>query len=72
MSDMILLEKQGSIAILTLNRPEAMNALGEAGDGALVAAACAQIEDDPTIRAAILTGAGRAFSAAIRMSAMQA
>jgi len=30
---MITLEKKGPIAILTLNRPDAMNALGEPGDG---------------------------------------
>ena len=53
----IQLEKQGSIAILTLSRPDMMNALGQEGDGAAVAAACAEIEDDPSIRCAILTGA---------------
>ena len=40
---MITLEKKGPIAILTLNRPDAMNALGEPGDGDAVRDACAQI-----------------------------
>ncbi len=53
---MIKLEKQGPIAILTLNRPDAMNALGEPGDGEAVRDACAQIDSDKTIRCAILTG----------------
>lgn len=67
----ITLEKQGPIAVLTLNRPEMMNALGQEGDGVAVAAACAEIEDDPAIRCAILTGAGRAFSAGGDVKAMQ-
>ncbi len=67
----ITLEKQGAIAILTLNRPEMMNALGQEGDGIAVASACAEIEADPAIRCAILTGAGRAFSAGGDVKAMQ-
>jgi len=68
---MIKLEKQGPIAILTLNRPEAMNALGEPGDGEQVAAACAQVNADAGIRCAILTGAGKGFSAGGNVKAMQ-
>ena len=68
----ITLEKQGSIAILTLNRPEMMNALGQEGDGVAIAAACAEIEADASIRCAILTGAGRAFSAGGDVKAMKA
>ncbi|MEO0882119.1 MAG: crotonase/enoyl-CoA hydratase family protein [Pseudomonadota bacterium] len=71
MSDMIVLEKQGPIAVLTLNRPDMMNALGQAGDGTKVAAACAEIAEDHTIRAAVLTGAGRAFSAGGDVKAMR-
>lgn len=71
MSDIILIEKHGPIAVLTLNRPDMMNALGQEGDGAAVAAACAEIEDDPAIRVAILTGEGRAFSAGGDVKAMR-
>ena len=71
MSDIILTEKRGSIAILTLNRPDMMNALGQDGDGAAVAAACAEINNDPEIRVAVLTGAGRAFSAGGDIKAMR-
>ncbi len=67
----IKLEKQGPIAILTLNRPDMMNALGQEGDGAAVVAACAEIEADPDIRCAILTGSGRAFSAGGDVKAMR-
>jgi 2-(1,2-epoxy-1,2-dihydrophenyl)acetyl-CoA isomerase len=68
---MIILEKRGPIAVLTLNRPEAMNALGEPGDGQKVAAVCAEINADPELRCAILTGAGKGFSAGGNVKAMQ-
>jgi enoyl-CoA hydratase/carnithine racemase len=68
---MITVQKQGPIAILTLNRPDAMNALGEPGDGEAVRDACAQVNADKSIRCAILTGAGRGFSAGGNVKAMQ-
>ncbi|MEN0079552.1 MAG: crotonase/enoyl-CoA hydratase family protein [Pseudomonadota bacterium] len=71
MSDAITLEKHGAIAVLTLNRPESLNPLGQAGDGAQVRAACQEIETDPQMRCAILTGAGRAFSAGGDVKAMR-
>ena len=58
----ILIERDGTIVTLTLNRPDKLNAI----DGAMLDAldaALAPIERDPEIRAVILTGAGRAFSA---------
>jgi 2-(1,2-epoxy-1,2-dihydrophenyl)acetyl-CoA isomerase len=67
----LLYEKKGPIALLTLNRPEMMNALGQEGDGPAVAAVCAQVAADPEIRVAILTGAGRAFSAGGDVKAMK-
>ncbi|MEL7687171.1 crotonase/enoyl-CoA hydratase family protein [Citromicrobium bathyomarinum] len=59
------------IATLTLNRPESMNALGQAGDGDAFVDACDAINSDRNIRCAILTGAGRAFSAGGDIKAMQ-
>ena len=67
----LLLEKRGPIAVMTLNRPEMMNALGQEGDGPAVAAVCAEVVADPSIRCAILTGAGRAFSAGGDVKAMK-
>lgn len=67
----IKLEKSGPIATLTLTRPEMMNALGQEGDGPEVAAACAEIEADPAIRVAILTGEGKGFSAGGDVKAMR-
>jgi enoyl-CoA hydratase/carnithine racemase len=68
---MITLEIKGPIAILTLNRPEAMNALGEPGDGEAVREACMKVNADKSLRCAILTGAGKGFSAGGNVKAMK-
>jgi enoyl-CoA hydratase/carnithine racemase len=60
---MILTERRGDVAVLTLDRPDAMNALGADGDGEAVRAACDAINADLSVRCVVLTGAGRAFSA---------
>lgn len=63
MPDPVLFEIKGNIAFLTLNRPEKLNALNYATNDLLLQL-LDRIEDDPGIRAVILTGAGdRAFSA---------
>ena len=69
---LITLETHGPVAVMTLNRPEAMNALGAPGDGDQVAAACAEVNADRAIRCVVLTGAGRAFSAGGDVKAMKA
>jgi enoyl-CoA hydratase/carnithine racemase len=58
----LLYEKHDNYAIFTLNRPERLNALG----GSLrteFTRAVADFDADPAMRAGIVTGAGRAFSA---------
>ena len=69
---LLTIEKRGHVAILTLNRPDAMNALGMPGDGDQVQAACEQINNDDDVRCVVLTGAGRAFSAGGDVKAMKA
>lgn len=69
---LLTLEKRGHVAILTLNRPESLNALGAPGDGDAVAATCEQVNADDDIRCVVLTGAGRAFSAGGDVKAMKA
>lgn len=64
-------EIRGAVAILRLSRPEAMNALGQQGDGEVIEAACARLNADRSIRCAILTGEGKAFSAGGDVKAMQ-
>jgi enoyl-CoA hydratase len=59
----IQVERRGSVAIATLNRPEKLNALSRETVAAL-SATFTSFEKDAELRAVILTGAGdRAFSA---------
>jgi enoyl-CoA hydratase/carnithine racemase len=67
----LLLEIQGPLATLTINRPESRNPLGEEGDGELFGQAAAAINTNRDIRCAILTGAGPAFSAGGNLKAMR-
>jgi enoyl-CoA hydratase/carnithine racemase len=60
---LLTMRKQGHIGLLTLDRGDALNALGRPGDGDEVRAACDAVNADPGIRCVILTGAGKAFSA---------
>lgn len=62
MSDPILLERDGDVAVLRLNDPERRNAMSQAMGEAFAGHMAALAEDD-SLRALILTGAGRAFSA---------
>lgn len=63
MSDLILYEQTGSVVVLTLNRPDAMNAFSDAPMIDAFLAALDRIEADDAVRAVILTGAGEVFSA---------
>ncbi len=58
----VSIEQKGMVQIWTLNRPERLNALNHAM-GAEMMAALAAAEADDSVRAVVLTGAGRAFSA---------
>lgn len=58
----VLLEKREGYAIVTLNRPEAMNALSRELRKEFVAA-FTDCQADPNIRVIILTGNGKAFCA---------
>ena len=58
-------------AVLTLNRPEAMNALSAALRRAL-AEAVAELAAEPSVRVLVLTGAGRAFCAGLDLKELGA
>jgi len=58
----VLKERQDAVLRVTLNRPDRLNAFNEAMHAAL-AAALAEAQDDKSVRAVILTGAGRGFCA---------
>lgn len=58
----VLYEERGAVAVATLNRPQALNSFTrqmhrELGD------AMARVENNPVIRALVITGAGRGFCA---------
>lgn len=56
----LLLDVTDGVATVTLNRPDAMNALDTELKGALLAA-LQQVAQDPAVRCVVLTGSGRAF-----------
>jgi len=58
----ILVERRGRVGIITLHRPEALNALNELMMTEVVAAAT-DFDADPEIGAIIITGSARAFAA---------
>jgi enoyl-CoA hydratase len=62
MSDVVLYERRGPAARLTLNRPEKLNAINGPMVAGLRAALRRALEDDE-VKVVVLTGAGRAFSA---------
>lgn len=65
-------ERDGAVTILTLDRPDVLNAFDEVLTSAL-ATAVDDVAHDATVRAVVITGAGRAFSAGqdLRDRAMQ-
>ena len=63
-SKVLDVEKRDGVATLTLNRPDAMNALSAELRSAL-AGAFRDLQDDDRTRVVILTGAGRAFCAGL-------
>ena len=62
---LVTVERDGAVAIVTLNRPEAMNALSR-GLRAQLAQVMTELDAEDRIRAVVLTGAGtRAFTAGL-------
>jgi len=59
--DTILYEKQRKGVLITWNRPETLNAISRQLEHEL-AAALDEAEQDPEVRAIVMTGMGRAFS----------
>ncbi len=65
--EFILVERDGDVGVVTLNRPERMNAMTyemsqEYSD------AVAELNDDPSVGAIVITGNGRAFCAGVDIS----
>ncbi len=69
--DTVLIERRGPVALVSLNRPDQLNAF----DAALrrdILSAVREVNDDDSVRVAVLTGAGRAFSAGADLKEMPA
>ncbi|WP_425228074.1 enoyl-CoA hydratase [Sphingomonas sp.] len=66
----ILVEQRQAVTLVTLNRPQALNALNNQVLGELVAAMQAY-DADPSQRCAVLTGSEKAFAAGADIKEMQ-
>jgi len=67
----VLTERQGRTLVITLNRPEARNAINKAlAEG--VAAALDDLDTDDGLTAAVLTGAGKGFCSGMDLKAFAA
>ncbi|HET9690821.1 MAG TPA: enoyl-CoA hydratase-related protein [Acidimicrobiales bacterium] len=64
MADQVLLERSGPVAVITLNRPERLNTISATMLDQL-SAALLEADHDQSVRAVVLTGAGRAFCAGL-------
>ncbi len=71
MSSPVTSERQGPVAVLTLNRPDVLNALDRATLESLHEAVGA-LDGDDSVRAVVVTGAGRAFAAGADIEQMSA
>lgn len=66
----IILERRGNVALLTLNRPERLNALSPQMTDELAAALDA-VDDDDEARVLVITGAGRGFCSGADVGGMR-
>jgi enoyl-CoA hydratase len=64
-----LVSREGHVLVVTMNRPEARNALS-AEMMSIMRSAWDEVDSDPDIRACVLTGAGGAFCAGADLKAM--
>ncbi|AZG45512.1 enoyl-CoA hydratase [Gordonia insulae] len=63
-SELVIVEHSGSTCTITLNRPEARNALSQALNHELVAAVD-DVDADPAVAVILLTGAGGSFCSGV-------
>lgn len=62
MTDEVLVERRGAVQLITINRPEAKNALNLAA-ATIIRDAVDELDDDDDLRVGVLSGAGGTFSA---------
>jgi enoyl-CoA hydratase len=67
----VLTERRGDVLVITLNRPDARNAVnGALAEG--IAAALDELDGDDALRVGVLTGAGKGFSSGMDLKAFVA
>lgn len=71
MSDAVVLERRGRTLVITINRPEARNAINLAVSQGL-ADAVDELDNSPELSVAVLTGSGGNFSAGMDLKAFAA
>jgi enoyl-CoA hydratase/carnithine racemase len=70
-TDPVLAERHGGVLVLTLNRPDRLNAWNDALEARYYELLDAA-EDDPEVKAIVVTGAGRGFCAGADMDDLEA
>ena len=68
---LILTEQRGRVGLITLNRPESLNALSDAM-GREILAAARSYDADPSVGAIVITGSSKAFAAGADIKEMAA
>jgi enoyl-CoA hydratase/carnithine racemase len=67
---LVLAERRGAVLLLTLNRPDKLNAWSDALEAEYFSL-LDQAEDDPAVRAIVVTGAGRGFCSGADLEDLQ-
>jgi len=70
-NETVLTERRDAVLLITLNRPDALNAIDTSLAQGLMAAV-AQLDGDPSLTAGVLTGAGRGFCSGMDLKAFAA
>jgi enoyl-CoA hydratase len=66
--ELVLKDRRGQVLLITLNRPDARNAVDRALATA-IAETLMELDADDDLRVGVLTGAGRGFSAGMDLKA---
>ena len=64
----VIVERRGGVMVITLNRPDAMNAINGALSNGLWNA-IEELDGDDSLVAGVITGSGRAFCAGMDLKA---
>ena len=71
MADEVLIERRDRVLLITLNRPDARNAINTALSEGLIKA-IEELDEDDGLTAGVLTGAGKGFCSGMDLKAFAA